>query len=126
MLSGPVTGAVVPIQHGDVGYISVWTPDADRASAFYRHVLGWNYDPETHQVTNTKQRIGLFSVPGHNTLFCSYAVLDLEGARQAIVAAGGTVDQLEEFDFGVLCGATDPAGTSFAVFQPAPGIPGRS
>ena len=122
MLSGPVTGAVVPIQHGDVGYVSVWTPDAERAAAFYGHVLGWEYDPETHQVTNTKQRIGIYSVPEQATLFCSYAVTDLAGARQAIVDAGGTVDQLEEFDFGVLCGATDPAGTSFAVFQPAPGI----
>ncbi|HEX9832007.1 MAG TPA: VOC family protein, partial [Mycobacterium sp.] len=26
MLSGPITGAAVPIQHGDVGYVSVWTP----------------------------------------------------------------------------------------------------
>ena len=34
-------------------------------------------------------------------LFCSYAVTDLAGARQAIVDAGGTVDQFEEFDFGV-------------------------
>ena len=64
MLSGPVTGAAVPIQHGDVGYVSVWTPDADRAAAFYGHVLGWTYDPATHQVTNTKQHIGIFSVAG--------------------------------------------------------------
>ena len=122
MLSGPLTGAVVAIQHGDVGYLSVWTPDAERAAAFYGRVLGWEYNPDTHQVTNTKQRIGIYSVPESNTLFCSYAVADLAAARQAIVAAGGTVDQLEEFDFGVLCGATDPAGTSFAVFEPAPGI----
>ena len=122
MLSGPMTGAAVPIQHGDVGYVSVWTPDADRAAAFYGHVLGWEYDPATHQVTNTKEHIGLYSVPGHNTLFCAYAVADLSGARRAIVDAGGTVDELEEFDFGMLCGATDPSGASFAVFQPAPGI----
>ena len=70
MLSGPVTGAAVPIQHGDVGYVSVWTPDADRAAAFYGHVLGWTYDPDTHQVTNTKQRIGIYSVarPTHAVL----------------------------------------------------------
>ena len=63
MLSGPTTGAAMPIQHGDVGYVSVWTPDADRAAAFYGHVLGWTYDPVTHRVTNTKQRIGLFASP---------------------------------------------------------------
>ncbi len=121
MLSGPVTGAPIQIQHGDVGYVSVWTPDADRAAAFYGHVLGWNYDPDTHQVTNTKERIGIYSVAGPPTLFCCYAVADLDGARQAIVDGGGTVDELEHFDFGTLSGATDPQGASFAVFQPNPG-----
>ena len=123
MLSGPVTGAAVPIQHGDVGYISVWTPDADRAAAFYGHVLGWTYDPATHQVTNTKQRIGIYSVAGHSTLFCCYAVADLAGARQSILDGGGTVDELEQFDFGTLSGATDPQGTSFGIFEPTPGTP---
>ena len=123
MLSGPVTGAPIQIQHGDVGYVSVWTPDADRAAAFYGHVLGWNYDPQTHQVTNTKERIGLYSVDGPPTLFCCYAVADLAGARQAIVDGGGTVDELEQFEFGTLSGATDSQGASFGVYQPNPGQP---
>jgi uncharacterized glyoxalase superfamily protein PhnB len=123
MLSGPVTGAPIQIQHGDVGYVSVWTPDADRAAAFYSHVLGWTYDPQTHQVTNTKEHIGIYSVDGPPTLFCCYAVADLDGARQAIVDGGGTVDELEQFDFGTLSGATDSQGTSFGVFQPNPDQP---
>jgi uncharacterized glyoxalase superfamily protein PhnB len=123
MLSGPVTGAAIPIQHGDVGYVSVWTPDADRAAAFYGHVLGWTYDPLTHQVTNTTQRIGIFSVPGSHTLFCCYAVADLHGARRAILDGGGTVDEPQQFDFGTVLGATDPQGTAFAVFQPVAGEP---
>jgi uncharacterized glyoxalase superfamily protein PhnB len=123
MLSGPVTGAAVPIQHGDVGYVSVWTPDADRAAAFYGHVLGWTYDPASHQVTNTSQRIGLFSVPGRPTLFCCYAVTDLAGARQSILDGGGQVDDVQQFDFGEVLGATDPSGVAFAVYQPRPGDP---
>ncbi|EHB56326.1 Glyoxalase/bleomycin resistance protein/dioxygenase [Mycolicibacterium rhodesiae JS60] len=118
MLSGPVTGVAVPIQHGDVGYVSVWTPDAERAATFYGHVLGWTYDPATHQVTNTKQRIGIHSVDAPPTLFCCYAVDDLAGARRSIADGGGTVDDLEHFDFGTLSGATDPQGASFAVFAP--------
>lgn len=118
MLSGPVTGASVPIQHGDVGYVSVWTPDAERAAAFYGHVLGWTYDPATHQVTNTKQRIGIHSVDAPPTLFCCYAVDDLAGARRSIADGGGTVDELEHVDFGTLSDATDPQGASFAVFAP--------
>jgi uncharacterized glyoxalase superfamily protein PhnB len=123
MLSGPVTGAATPIQHGDVGYVSVWTADAERGAAFYGHVLGWIYDPSTHQVTNTTQHIGIFSVPGPRTLFCCYAVADLRGARQAIVDGGGTVDEPEQFDFGTVLGATDSQGMAFAVFQPVPGEP---
>ncbi|WKG04742.1 VOC family protein [Mycolicibacterium sp. HK-90] len=123
MLSGPVTGAAVPIQHGDVGYVSVWAPDAERAATFYGHVLGWTYDPATRQVTNTRQPIGIFGVPGPATLFCCYAVTDLDGARQSILAGGGQPGQTQEFDFGTVLDATDPAGTPFAVFVPAPGTP---
>ncbi|HEX3284482.1 MAG TPA: VOC family protein [Mycobacterium sp.] len=123
MLSGPVTDAPIQIQHGDVGYVSVWTPDAERAAAFYGHVLGWRYDPQTHQVTNTTEHIGIYSVDAPPTLFCCYAVADLDGARQAILAGGGTVDEVEEFDFGTLRGATDAQGTSFGIFQPNPGQP---
>lgn len=123
MLSGPVTGAIVPIQHGDVGYVSVWTPDADRAAAFYGHVLGWRYDLQTHQVTNTTEHIGLHSVAGAPTLFCCYAVTDLAGARQSIEVGGGVVGEEREFDFGTVLDATDPAGAAFAVYTPTPGSP---
>ena len=101
----------------------MWTPDADRAATFYGHVLGWTYDPSTHQVSNTTQHIGIFSVPGRRTLFCCYAVADLEGARQAILDGGGTVDEPQQFDFGTALGATDSLGTAFAVFQPVPSEP---
>jgi len=123
MLSGPVTGAATPIQHGDVGYVSVWTPDAERAAAFYGHVLGWVYDSSTHEITNTTQHIGLFSVASPQGMLCCYAVADLQGARQAILAGGGTVGEPQQFDFGTVLDATDPQGTSFAVFEPVPGEP---
>jgi uncharacterized glyoxalase superfamily protein PhnB len=50
MLCGPVTGAATPIQHGDVGYVSVWTPDADRAAhlqALVERPHGCRADPGT-------------------------------------------------------------------------------
>lgn len=125
MLSGPV-GVRVPVEtirHGDVGYVSVWVPDADRAAAFYGHVLGWTYDPATRQVTNTQEHIGIFSVAGAPTLFCCYAVDDLDAARRAITAGGGTSGEVRESEFGTVLDATDPAGTAFAVFEPAPGTP---
>ncbi len=123
MLSGPVLGATPPIQHGDVGYVSVWTPDADRAAAFYGHVLGWTFDRQTHQVTNTTQHIGIFSVASGQGMLCCYAVADLNGARRAILDGGGTVGEEQQFDFGTVLDATDSQGIAFAVFEPVAGEP---
>lgn len=119
MLSGPLTGADTTIRHGDVGYVSLRTADAERAAAFYGHVLGWTYDPATRQVTNTVLPTGIFAGDGPATLFCCYAVDDLETARQSIVAAGGTLGGTVEHDFGTTLDATDPVGNAFAVFTPS-------
>lgn len=119
MLSGAVAGTVARIQHGDIGYVSVWTGDADRAAAFYGRVLGWDYEPTTHQVTNTTQRIGISAVDGSRTMFCCYAVADLQATRQAILDAGGAVGTVEHYDFGAVLDATDPFGTAFAVYEPS-------
>lgn len=119
MLSGPVTGVGGPIRHGDVGYVSLWTPDADRAAAFYGHVLGWTYDRSTRQVTNTDLPTGIFAGDGPATLFCCYAVDDLDAARQSIAATGGTPGATTEHPFGTTLDATDPLGNRFAVFTPS-------
>ncbi|MDT5134700.1 MAG: hypothetical protein QOE41_4011 [Mycobacterium sp.] len=119
MLSGPVQGSVSRIQPGDIGYVSIWTPDADRAAAFFGHVLGWTYDPSTHQVTNTAQPIGIFAADDHTTLFCCYAVDDVQAARQAILDAGGEPGEAREFDYGSVLDATDTLGTSMSVLRPA-------
>lgn len=121
MLTGPVTGAVVPIQHGDVGYVAVATPDVERAIAFYGSVLGWMVDARTQTVTNVGQRIHIVSGP--NTLVCGYAVTDVDGARDSIVAGGGTVGSPESLEFGDVLHATDSQGLPFAVYAPAAGEP---
>jgi predicted enzyme related to lactoylglutathione lyase len=119
MLSGPT--ATSRIRHGDLGYISVWTPDPDRAAAFYGHVLGWTYDPASHRVTNTELPTGIAASPGTPTLFCCYAVADVEAARAAIAEAGGVPGETRNSEYGVLLEATDPHGVAFAVFEPPAG-----
>lgn len=122
MLTAPLLGVAAPIQHGDVGYVSVQTPDAARAAAFYGHVLGWVYDPATRQVTNAQMHTGIFETTGRHTVFCCYAVRDLDAAREAILAAGGQVGTPEDHDWGATLDATDVLGTDFAVFQPTGAI----
>jgi predicted enzyme related to lactoylglutathione lyase len=119
MLSGPLTGGVAQIRHGDIGYVSVWTEDPAKSAAFYGHVLGWDYDPASRHVTNTDQPVGIVAMPGVRTLFCCYAVADVHAAREAILAAGGRADEISEAPHGLTVEATDPFGTAFAVYQPA-------
>lgn len=121
MLSGPKALPINTIQHGDIGYVSVWTPDADRAAAFYGRVLGWTYDPASHQVTNTDLPTGILTTDDAATLFCCYAVEDIKAARIAIAEAGGVPGEIRDTDYGVLLDATDPQGMAFAVHQPLAG-----
>jgi predicted enzyme related to lactoylglutathione lyase len=117
MLSGPT---LIPgIRHGDIGYISVWTPNVDRAAAFYGHVLGWTYDASTHRVTNTDLPTGIYATTQTPTLFCCYAVDDVAAARDAIAEAGGAPGQRRESEHGTMVDATDPQGAAFAIFRPA-------
>jgi predicted enzyme related to lactoylglutathione lyase len=119
MLSGPVTGGVAQIRHGDIGYVSVWTEDAERSATFYGHVLGWEYDAVSRQVTTTDQPVGIVATGGPRTLFCCYAVADVHAARRAILDAGGHADEVTQAPHGPTLEATDPFGTAFAVYQPA-------
>ena len=123
MLTGPVPGVSAAIRHGDIGYVSVQTPDAERAAAFYGHVLGWAYEAGSHKVSNNRMHTGIFQTAGPQTVFCCYAVADLDAARQTILAAGGQVGTPEVHPWGATLDATDAQGTDFAVFQPVPGIP---
>jgi predicted enzyme related to lactoylglutathione lyase len=121
MLSGPPLSPVAGIRHGDIGYVSVWAPDAERAAAFYGHVLGWAYDLASHRVTNTELPTGIYPSPDAPTLFCCYAVDDIRAARESIIAAGGTAGEFDHTEYGTLLDATDPQGMSFAVYQPPVG-----
>jgi uncharacterized glyoxalase superfamily protein PhnB len=121
MLSGPAAAPAAGIRHGDIGYVSVWAPDADRAAAFYGHVLGWTYDSASHQVTNTELPTGIYAADGPPTLFCCYAVDDVQAAGIAIADAGGIPGEIRHTDYGVLLDATDPQGVAFAVHQPIAG-----
>jgi predicted enzyme related to lactoylglutathione lyase len=121
MLSGPTAVPSSGIRHGDIGYVSVWTPDADRAAAFYGHVLGWTFDSASHRVTNTDLPTGIFATDESATLFCCYAVEDVLAARVAIAEAGGVPGEIRDTEYGVLLEATDPQGAAFAVHQPGAG-----
>jgi len=129
MLEGPVLSAPAPepIRHGDIGYVALWTPDVARAERFYADVLGWTYvagsTEQGRQVTGTSMSTGLWGGQQQSTLFCCYAVDDIDAALVAIGAAGGTAERPTDEPYGRMAMCGDDAGGVFAVFEPAPGTP---
>jgi len=115
-------GARAPRQ-GDVGYASLWVPDADRAAAFYAAVLGWAYAPAggsgSRQVTGTAPPQGLWGGEPGSTLFCSYVVEDAAQTVARVRAAGGQAGDPVARPYGLSADCVDDQGTRFAVHQPA-------
>lgn len=122
MLSGPSkTTTAETVHQGDIGYMSLNTPDAARARRFYGAVLGWEFDVEGRRVTNVGHRLGVFETDGAPTMFCAYAVDDLDAAHGRIVAAGGQGEFGASPDGHRVVDAVDDQGVRFAVYAPEPG-----
>ena len=127
MLAGPLrdtAAAPDPIRHGDIGFVSMWTPDVERAARFYTAVLGWEYGPvereEARHVTSSSMPQGLWGDQAISTLFCCFAVDDLASAVDAVRTAGGTAEEPTEAPYGPTAMCTDDAGTVFALYEPRP------
>ncbi|MBV8461665.1 MAG: VOC family protein [Acidimicrobiales bacterium] len=114
-------------RHGDIGYVSLWVPDVARAASFFGAVLGWSFDPVPDErapgrrVTGQRLHHGLWGGVEDPTLFCCYAVDDVDLAADRIRAAGGVASEATEEPYGRVVEATDPMGVRFAVFTPPGG-----
>ncbi len=110
-----------PWHQGDVGYVSVQTPDVQRARAFYGAVLGWQFEEgepgRSHRVVGQSMAIGIFGAE-RTDLFCCYAVGDVDAAAARVRAAGGTAEAPAETPYGRISDCVDPEGRPFAVFTP--------
>ena len=134
MLEGPVLAEVgdvaEPPRAGDLAYAALWTPDVERAAAFYTAVLGWQVTPgsvpEGRQVLGTAVSTGLWGGQAEHTLFCCWQVDDVDTAAQRVRAAGGTAGEPHDEPYGRIADCVDPQGLAFALFAPPPDAdPGR-
>ncbi|MGV9709138.1 VOC family protein [Gordonia sp. NPDC003424] len=134
MLTGPskiVAGApeaATGIRQGDIVYMSLQTPSTERAARFYGAVLGWQYDPDSRQVTNLGHRLGLSDTPGYGepgSIYCVYAVDDFSAAREAVIAAGGQAGDVSSVarDAVRVIDCVDDQGVAFSVHVAEPGTP---
>jgi predicted enzyme related to lactoylglutathione lyase len=115
-------------RHGDVGYVSLWVPDVDRAAAFFASVLGWRYGPasgpNSRHVDGHDLHHGLWGGEERSTLFCCFAVADVADAVDRVRTAGGTAGEPHAEPYGTVADCVDDQDVRFAVFEP-PGDAGE-
>jgi len=113
---------------GDIGYVSLWVGDVDRAVQFYGSVLGWAVAPgsgaQGRQVAGTELHHGLWGGVAPSTLFLCFLVDDVEAAVTRVRQAGGEAHDPVDAPYGRVAECVDDQGTPFAVFRPPSGGPG--
>lgn len=104
--------------HGDIVYASLQVADADRAAAFYSAVLGWTPQGGAGRyLVEGSPRVGIVADPARRTLFCCYAVADLDAAVERVRAAGGHSEGPTDQPHGRVADCTHAGGAPFALYQ---------
>ena len=113
----PSTGA----GHGDLAYVSMLVPDAERARVFYGSVLNWRFSPghasDGWQVEGVAPMVGMAGGAQQASVMPMYRVDDIDDAVERVRAAGGTASDPERQPYGVTSVCTDDQGTSFHLGQ---------
>ncbi len=114
------------LRHGDIGYVSLWVPDVERAARFFGEVLGWSYarasGPQGRRVEGLSLHHGLWGEQERSTLFCCFAVADLDAAIAKVRSSGGTAGEPQEEPYGTISDCVDDQGVRFALFTPPGGL----
>ncbi|MDQ6615286.1 MAG: VOC family protein [Actinomycetota bacterium] len=117
---GAETTAPAP-RSGDIGYVSLWVPDAGRAADFFGRVLGWRYRPgssdPSFQVEGGSLPHGLFGGQERSTLFLCFAVDDVSGAIVRVRSAGGAAHDPRDEPYGRTADCVDNQGVAFALVE---------
>lgn len=111
-------------------YMTLTSPDVERAAAFFGVVLGWEFAAPNNggrHVVNTDMPIVLrppenpFSTTEPGQIDMWFTVRDFDDAVKRAQAAGGTVVSLTAYDSGREAICTDDQGVTFKLSEPAPG-----
>ncbi|HEY7946600.1 MAG TPA: VOC family protein [Acidimicrobiales bacterium] len=118
-------GPIDAVRQGDIGYVSLWVPDVERAATFFATVLGWSYEAQVaghvRQVADRLLHHGVDGGHDRSTLFLCFVVDDVAEAVARVRAAGGRADEPAQEPFGRAAMCVDVEGTPFSLYEPPPG-----
>lgn len=122
-LLNQVPSSATRVAHGDIGYVTIGTPDAERAKAFFGAVLGWRFAagnvPGGWQVEGRSPAMGMFGDPSQSggATLC-YRVAGIDEVAERVRAAGGEAAEVQRQPYGLLVECRDDQGTAFQLWQP--------
>jgi uncharacterized glyoxalase superfamily protein PhnB len=106
---------------GDLGYVTLQVPDADRARRFFGAVLGWQFSPgrvaDGWGVRDASPMTGLHGGHPRSAAKLMYQVDDLEAAIATVRALGGTVAGPTRQPYGLTAECVDDQGYEFWLLQ---------
>lgn len=102
------------VRGGDVGYITMATPDPSRARSFYGAVLGWEF---TSAGPDVRPKMGLGTSSGEPWVALCYRVADIRAALAAVRAEGGTAGEVQDKPYGLAAECVDDQGLLFHLWQ---------
>jgi uncharacterized protein len=113
---------------GAPNWVDLGTPDVDAAAAFYRAVFGWEFQsagPDAGgygMLTRNGKTVAAVGplMEAHPSWTIYFETLDADATADAVKRAGGVVryGPTDVFTAGRMAQLTDPAGATFAVWQP--------
>jgi predicted enzyme related to lactoylglutathione lyase len=124
LLQSPTGGLPRPggSRPGDVAYLTLELPDADRAREFYGSVLGWRFTPgqveHGWQIEDVAPMTGLWGGrAGHPRIAPMYRVDNIHAAVERVRARGGRASEVTSESYGLSAECEDDQGTRFWLGQ---------
>lgn len=112
-------------RHGDIGYVTMMTPDLQLAQDFYGAVLGWRFAPgnseQGRQVENVTPMTGVGGGHERPEVWLCYRVADIDAACRRVRERGGEAEEPTRQPYGRLAECLDDQGLRFHLWQPPEG-----
>jgi uncharacterized glyoxalase superfamily protein PhnB len=110
---------------GDVAYVTLAVPDAERAKDFYGSVLGWSFAPgsveQGWQVEGTTPMAGLWGAQEQPAVLLCYRVRSVDDAVARVRAGGGRAEEPASRPYGRMADCVDDQGLRFQLWEPLAG-----
>ena len=108
---------------GDIGYVTLRVPDAERAGRFYGALFGWRMHggPEGFHIESITPPSGIQDRVETPEMRVFFRVDDIEAVAERIRELGGEVLSVSNYDSGGNAECRDDQGLPFDLFRPRAG-----